>query len=239
MSLSGKRVVVIGGTSGIGFAVAELAQQQGAEVVVVSSSAAKVDKAKSRLQGKATGHAVDLSKEEAIKTLFDQIGAFDHLVYTAGDPLALEELAVVDLQKARLQFDVRYWGAVSAVKYGGPKIRSGGSIVLSSGMASRKPRKTWTITSSICGAMEALTRALAVELAPLRVNLVCPGLVKTELWDGMPDANRKAMYDRAASTLPAAHAGEATEVAEAYVYLMKAGFTTGSVNVVDGGASLV
>jgi NAD(P)-dependent dehydrogenase (short-subunit alcohol dehydrogenase family) len=87
-------------------------------------------------------------------------------------------------------------------------------------MAGHRPRKGWTIAASVCGAMESLSRALAVELAPLRINLVCPGLVKTELWDSMPEADRQAMYERAGRSLPVGRAGEAGDLAQAHLYLM-------------------
>jgi NAD(P)-dependent dehydrogenase (short-subunit alcohol dehydrogenase family) len=110
--------------------------------------------------------------------------------------------------------------------------------VLTSGMASRRPQKGRSMASSVCGAVEALTRSLAVELAPLRVNLVCPGLVKTELWDGMAAEAREAMYRRAEQNLLVGRVGEAGDLAEAYVYLMKNGFSTGQIVVADGGVSV-
>jgi NAD(P)-dependent dehydrogenase (short-subunit alcohol dehydrogenase family) len=239
VTLEGKKVVVLGGTSGIGFAVAQAAQAEKANVVVVSSSASKVSRAKANLRIGAEGLVLDLTNEGAVRSFFEDLGAFDHLVYTAGDSLVLDELTVLDLSKARKLFDVRYWGAVAAVKYGHSHICPGGSIVLSSGLAGRKPKKGWTAAASICGAMESLTRSLAVELAPLRVNLVCPGLVKTELWDAMPPGDRQVKFDQAASVLPARHVGEPSQLAEAYLYLMKAGFTTGSIVIADGGQSLI
>jgi NAD(P)-dependent dehydrogenase (short-subunit alcohol dehydrogenase family) len=238
MDLDGKRVVVLGGTSGIGLAVAQKAASAGAAVVIASSSQVKVDRARRQLSGSAEGLTVDLTQEDSIKSFFAKVGAFDHLVYTAGEPLLSEPIETFSLERAQNFFGIRFWGAFLAVKHGAPLIRTGGSIVLSSGMASRRSRKGWSIISSVCGAAEALTRALAVELAPLRVNLVCPGLVKTELWDSMPADAREAMYQRAKQNLLVGRPGEADDLAEAYVYLMKNGFSTGQVIVVDGGASV-
>ena len=238
MRLNHKRVVILGGTSGIGFATAEAAARDGAEVVVASSRKARLDRALAALPKGASGHVLDLAHEESIRSLFETVGLLDHLVFTAGESLALGELAATSLEDARRFFEVRYWGAVAAVKYAAPQIRRGGSVVLSSGMAGHRPRKGWTIAASVCGAMESLTRALAVELAPLRVNLVCPGLVKTELWDSMPEADRQTMYERAGRSLPVGRAGEAGDLAQAYLYLMCCGFSTGQVVVVDGGAAI-
>jgi NAD(P)-dependent dehydrogenase (short-subunit alcohol dehydrogenase family) len=238
MDLADKRIVVLGGTSGIGFAVARKAAAQGAAVVVASSREDSVNRARKLLSGAVDGVTIDLANEANIKSFFAKIGEFDHLVYTAGEPLLSEPLGTLSLESAKKFFDVRFWGAFLAVKHGAPKIRKGGSIVLSSGMASRRSRKGWSVIASVCGAAEALTRSLAVELAPLRVNLVCPGLVKTELWDGVPAEARQAMYQRAEQNLLVGRAGEADDLAEAYVYLMKNGFSTGQIIVVDGGASV-
>jgi NAD(P)-dependent dehydrogenase (short-subunit alcohol dehydrogenase family) len=239
MNLDGKRVVVLGGTSGIGLAVARKAAGEGASIVIASSSQAKVDRALQQLSGSIAGLTIDLTQEDSIRSFFAELGAFDHLVYTAGEPLLSEPLETFSLERAQSFFGVRFWGAFLAVKHGAPLIRKGGSIVLSSGMASRRSRKGWSIISSVCGATEAMTRALAVELAPLRVNLVCPGLVKTELWDSMSTEAREAMYQRAEQSLLVGRPGEADDLAEAYLYLMKNGFSTGQVVVVDGGASVI
>jgi NAD(P)-dependent dehydrogenase (short-subunit alcohol dehydrogenase family) len=238
MSLEGKRIVILGGSSGLGFATAKAAAGEGAIIVIASSSEAKVTKAKEKLPSSTEAYAVNLLDEDNIKGLFEKIGEYDHLVYTAGDSLQPLDLKDMSFKDAQGFFGIRYWGAFLATKHGAGQIRKGGSIVLTSGMAGHRSRKGWTVISSICGATEAFARALAVELAPLRVNVVCPGTVKTELWDSLPDAGREAMYQRAEQTLLVKHAGEAHEVAEAYLYLMRGGFTTGTTVITDGGASV-
>ena len=110
---------------------------------------------------------------------------------------------------------------------------------MTTGAAGRRPRKGWTLAASICGAMEALTRALAVELAPIRVNAVCPGVVRTELWNDMTEPDRDALYRNIAQSLPVGRVGEPEDLAHAYLYLMREGYSTGQVIVVDGGAVLV
>jgi NAD(P)-dependent dehydrogenase (short-subunit alcohol dehydrogenase family) len=237
VSLQGQRIVVLGGTSGIGLATTQAAADAGAVVIVASKRPERVERALAALPKTAQGHALDLASEEQIRGFLQKIGAFDHLVYTAGETLKLGELSATGLDAARQFFDVRFWGALAAVKYA--HIRPGGSIVLSSGMAGYRPRKGWTIAASICGAMDAFTRALAVELAPIRVNCVCPGLVRTELWDDMTEQARTQMYERAGGVLPVGRVGEPQDLAQAYLYAMREGFCTGQVIVVDGGASLV
>ena len=239
MSLSGTRVVILGGTSGLGYAVAEGAIRQGASVVVASKRAERVHAATASLGQHAEGHAVDLSSETSIKDFFGLIGPFDHLVYTAGDSLLVGALDTIDVAAARDFFGVRVWGAFAAVKYGAPLIRDGGSVVLTTGAAGRRPQRGWTVTAALCTAMEGLTRALAVELAPVRVNLVCPGVVRTPLWSGMPDDEREAMYQHIGSVLPVGRVGTPEDVAEAYLYLMRERYSTGQIVVVDGGHVLV
>ncbi|GIO29818.1 MULTISPECIES: SDR family oxidoreductase [Paenibacillus] len=238
-SFKGKRVVFLGGTSGIGFAAAEAAAREGASLVVVSSRKEKVDLAVSRLIEGTEGYAVDLTNEEQVRQFFSEIGEFDHLVFTAGDPLMVESLDATDIDAAHRLFNVRYWGAFMAAKYGSRNIRQGGSITLTSGVAGVRPQKGFTVAASICGAVESLTRALAVELSPLRVNAVSFGLMRTELWDGIPEEHRNAMYENAGKSLPVGRIGEPEDGAEAFLYLMRQKYSTGQIVVVDGGSTLV
>ncbi|MDX7951316.1 SDR family oxidoreductase [Lichenihabitans sp. Uapishka_5] len=231
--------MVLGGSSGIGLAVAQAAAEKGASLVVASSNRNKVDEALATLPTGAEGHALDLTQAEAVEALFKDLGPFDHLVFTAGETLELGSLASTDLETAKRFFELRYWGAFTAAKCGSGNIRPGGSIVFTSGTAGRRPRAGWSLGASICSAMEGLTRALAVELAPIRVNIVVPGLVRTPLWAGMAEADRDTLYRNAAKALPVGHVGEASEIADAYLYLMGQSYGTGQVIVVDGGGSLV
>ncbi|MFJ8494997.1 SDR family oxidoreductase [Streptomyces sp. NPDC094038] len=239
MGLQGQRVVVIGGTSGIGLAVAEGAAREGARVVVASRRQESVDAALKTLPEDAEGQVLDATDEDALRAFFARIGPFDHLVYTAGDSLLLETVAGTDIARARGFLDTRLWGAYAAVKYGAGSIRPGGSVVLTTGTAGRRPMPGSSVASALCGAMESLTRALAVELAPLRINVVSPGVVRTELWRGLPETVREELYRSSAESLPVRRMGEPADVAEAYLYLMRGGYSTGSVVVVDGGGTLV
>jgi NAD(P)-dependent dehydrogenase (short-subunit alcohol dehydrogenase family) len=237
--LQQKRVIVVGGSSGIGLAVAQQAAAQGAQVVIVSSNAERIQQAVESIGGEAQGHTVDVSDEGTVATLFAKLGNFDHLVFTAGDSLHLHDLASTDLQQARHAFELRYWAALAAVKYGSPHLRKEGSIVLTTGIAGQRPRKGWVIAASVCGTIEALTRALAVELAPIRVNAVSPGIVRTNLWQTMSASERERLFESVGKSLPVGRVGEASEIAQAYVFLMQEGFATGQTIVVDGGTVLV
>ncbi|PXW16381.1 SDR family oxidoreductase [Paraburkholderia caballeronis] len=239
ITLRQSRVVVAGGTSGIGFAVADAAARAGAEVVIASSNPERVAAALARLPEGTRGESIDFTDDAQVSAFFARVGAFDHFVYTAGESLLLQTLADLSIADAQRAFDVRYWGALRAVKHAAPLLRAGGSITLTSGVASSRPLPAWTVPSSILGAIESLTRALAVELAPLRVNAVAPGVLRTALWDNMTDADRAGLYEYIAEKMPVRRVGEAADVAQTYLYLMQQGFSTGQVVVVDGGHVLV
>ncbi|MCW3106358.1 MAG: short-chain dehydrogenase, partial [Segetibacter sp.] len=142
-------------------------------------------------------------------------------------------------EKAKDFFTIRFWGAFAAIKYGVPFIKEGGSITLMSGNFGQRPAKGYSLGATICGAMDAFTRAMAVDLAPLRVNNIAAGVIKTNLWNNLSDADREGFYKHLESTLPLKRIGEAEDVAEAFVYLMKQPYVTGQSLVVDGGAVLV
>lgn len=238
-SLEGKRVILMGGTSGLGLATAQAAAAEGANVVVVSGNQERVDSALKELPEGSEGYAVNLSEEKAIKTFFDTIGNFDHLVYTAGENISLINISDLDVEVARNYFTIRFWGAFAAVKYGAPHINEGGSINLTGGTASPRPAAGWVLGSSICSAMEGFMRTMAVELAPIRVNIVAPGVIKTNLWNGLTESDREGLYTYIENTLPLKRVGEAEDVAEAFLYTMKQKFGTGQIIGVDGGTVLV
>lgn len=239
MNLNGKRIVLLGGTAGIGLATAAAAAREGAAVVVASSTQERVARAVADLPKGTEGYIIDLSNEDQIRDFFDRIGDFDHLVFTAGEAIQSKELDSMQLDQARQFFNLRFWGAFTAVKYGSSHIRPGGLIVLTTGIVSARPRKGWTVGASISGAMESLTRALAVELAPIRVNAVSPGVVQTDLWRNRQNINRQTMSQNVGASLPVGRVGEAEDLAQAYLYLMRKDFSTGQTIVVDGGAVLV
>jgi NAD(P)-dependent dehydrogenase (short-subunit alcohol dehydrogenase family) len=235
--LKGQRIVVLGGSAGIGFAVAQAAAAEGARVVIASSREGRVKEAVARLPG-TEGHAADLRSEPAVRALFEKLGALDHLVYTAGEELLLSPLAELDLRKARDFFELRYWGALLAVQAARPHLAKDGSIVLTGGSAGRKPHPGFVIGAGICAAMEATTQVLAVELKPVRVNIVVPGFVDTGLWSNIPEAARKQMFAEAAAKLPVGRIGKPEDLAEHYLSFMRGRYVTGQSLVVDGGGVL-
>jgi NAD(P)-dependent dehydrogenase (short-subunit alcohol dehydrogenase family) len=236
MSLNGKRVVVIGGATGIGFAIAELAQEQGASVVVGSRNVESVRAASARLRD-ATGHAVDLRDESSVNGFFRQVNEFDHLAVTAGDwgGSMLVPIHELDMEQARDLLSVRFWGALAAVKHCCQTIAQDGSITLTSGMIGHRPKKGAPLMAAVGGAVEHLTAGLAMDLSPVRVNAVNPGYVLTEQLKRLPEAALQS----AVAPLPIPRAATPQEAAQAYVYLMLNNYATGQTLSVDGGALLV
>jgi NAD(P)-dependent dehydrogenase (short-subunit alcohol dehydrogenase family) len=238
MSLKNTRVLIIGGTSGIGLGVATAVAERGATPIVVSRRQTSVDRALAQLPDHARGATVDLTDVAALAQLALDLGELDHLVFTAGESLELAPLADLTPELITGFFATRFVGALSAVRAFAPSLRAGGSITLTSGSAAEQP-EFGALPVSICGAMNALTTALAVELAPIRVNAVAPGVVRTPLWDALPAADRKTMYGEAAQRLPVGRIGEVDDVALAYVYCMEQTYGTGIVLKVDGGSVMV
>jgi NAD(P)-dependent dehydrogenase (short-subunit alcohol dehydrogenase family) len=232
-TLKGSKVVIIGGTSGIGFAVAQAALADGASVIVGSHNIAKVDAAVATLGVSATGVVLDLTDEASVAAFFEQVGPFDHLVFTAGDweRRKTNISANFDFADAQAGFGVRFWGALLAVKYAMPHIAPDGSVTLTGGVLAHRPQKGSALSTAIAGAAEHLMRGLAVDLAPVRVNIVAPGLIATDVWARVPADAMQAMVDGQ----PLPRPGLPTEVAEAYLYFMRGRYTTGQVAIVDGG----
>jgi NAD(P)-dependent dehydrogenase (short-subunit alcohol dehydrogenase family) len=238
MSISGSRVLIVGGTSGIGLAVATSVVERGATPIVASRRPASVDTALAALPEKAEGATVDLTDEASVMALVQQHAPLDHVVYTAGEPLELVPLRDLTPDIVRSFFETRFLGAIAVVRAVAPLLRAGASITLTSGTAGDRPGAGWALGASVCGAMSALTRALAVELAPVRVNAVAPGVVRSPLWAGMSEQDRAAMYDDVAAATPLGRVAEVEDVALAYVYAMQQVHGTGIVITVDGGTVL-
>ena len=150
--------------------------------MVASSSQAKVDAARHELPAGAVAAAVDVTDERQVAAFFERVGPFDHLVYTAGDwgPMAGARLADLDLDRAGQVFAVRFWGALAAAKHASASMVPGGSITLTDGLIAHRPRPGAAVNTAMAGAIEHLVTGLAVELAPVRVNGVCPGLIATD-----------------------------------------------------------
>lgn len=237
MSLRDKKVVVLGGSSGMGLAVAKMAADEGAGVIIASRSEEKLRRAADEIAQPVGTRSLDVTLEHAVKGFFAETGELDHLVVTAATGVAGAFLEL-DTPSFRQIFDSKFWGQYFAARYGAQRIREGGSITFFSGVAAAKPVAGLAAYAAVNGAVEALCRSLAVELAPLRVNAVSPGIVDTPAYAGMNPFERKKMFDSLAVQLPARRIGRPEDVATAVIALMKNGYATGSVVYVDGGHRL-
>lgn len=238
MSLSGKRVVVVGGTSGIGLSTAKAFLDESAQVIIASRSASKLSHAKSTLGGNVEAYEIDFRSEEKVAKFFNKVGKLDHLVITAGEGAMghFNDLPVSDVKAA---FDSKFWGQYITVHAAIPFLNAGGSITLTSGVYGKRPVVGASTLAAINSGLEGLVRGLAVDLAPTRINVVSPGIVDTPVYAGMPAEQREAMFTGIANQLPVGRIATSEDIAESYVYLAKNGFTTGSVVLIDGGAHLV
>jgi NAD(P)-dependent dehydrogenase (short-subunit alcohol dehydrogenase family) len=179
--LAGKNVVVVGGSSGIGLATAALAKAQGADVIIASRNADKVKAAASRLGVK--GIAADVTSDQSVNDLFRACGPADHVVVSAAQ-LRTGPFKTVAMDDVRATLEGKFWGAWRCAR--AAEIRPGGSLTLVSGFLSIRPRPNSAIVSAVNGALESLARALALELAPIRVNCVSPGIIDTPIRAAMP-----------------------------------------------------
>ncbi|MCG2626729.1 SDR family oxidoreductase [Bradyrhizobium sp. WYCCWR 13023] len=231
MTLAGKKVVVIGGSSGIGLATAELVKREGAEVIVASRSAAKLNPVAERLR--VTAILTDVTSDQSVAELFKRTGPVDHVVLTAAQ-LRTGPFKTVAMEDVRATMEGKFWGAWRVAREA--EIRPGGSLTLVTGFLSVRPRPNSAIISAANGALESLARALALELAPVRVNAVSPGVIDTPIRAAMPEAARKEMLAKTAAALPVGRVGMAEDIARQIASFMANGFATGSIVYIDGGA---
>ena len=238
MSLVGQRVVVIGGSSGMGLATAHAAARDGAAVMVVSSNHERVEAALAELPPSCEGAVLDVRDEDAVAAFFNRQRDLDHLVFTAGDAFSPRRLTELTLSEARAALEVRFWGAVTVVACAIPHVSGHGSIALTTGTVGQRPVPGAALAAAGAGAAEGLVRGLAAELAPVRVNAVRAGAVRTPLWDSVPQAQREATFARLAESTLIGTIGEPDEIALAHLYLMQNRYVTGTVLTVDGGLLL-
>ena len=236
MSLINKMVVILGGSSGMGLATAKAAQAEGARVVITGRSPERLQAARTILGDEVKTVALDIGDEMGTRALFSVLDSVDHVFITAGTVLFDPKLAP-DAKSIRPALDTRFWGAFNAAKFAAAKMNAGGSITFMSGTAAIRPIRGASVTTASCGAVEAFARSLAVDLAPIRVNTIQPGLIDTPFLDTLGD-RRNALVADYSERLPVGRVGRAEDVADAVLFLMKNGFVTGITLTVDGGGVL-
>ena len=236
-NLAGKNVVIIGGTAGIGLATAIAAAEAGAKVWAAGRSEGHIENAKKISGGKFEVRQADTHDAEALDAVFSEAGTIDHLVSAAvGGERTLKPF----LQQTQEQFQAAYdklWGYCNAVRVGAPYLEDNGAITLVSGSPARKIKPGQSPLSCVGASVENLVRCLAVEMAPIRVNVVSPGTVATAMFDHFGDEKEEKLNGMTASHL-IKRAGTSEEVAEGIIFVMQNNFVTGTTVDVDGGRIL-
>lgn len=241
MALSEEHVLVVGGSSGIGFGVAEAMLQQGARVTIVGRTEARLRSASERLGAgdRLRSISADVTDEAQVRSLFEKSGRLDHLVITRGVVPLNAPVTSLELDAVRKFLDAMVVSAFGLVKHAVPQLRRGGSITFTSGISKDKPGPGGAVVAAVAGSMGYVARALAIELAPTRVNVVSPGWVETPMWDDLVGPAKHQMWSDMASRLPAGRVAKPADVARAYTFLLGSELTTGTVLDIDGGHALI
>lgn len=236
-NLQGKKVVIIGGTAGIGLATAVAAAEAGASVWAAGRSEENLEKARARANGKFEVRQADTHDGEALKSIFEEAGRIDHLVSAAiGGERTLKPFLEQTEEQFRAAFD-KLWGYANVVRTGAPYLAEDAAITLVSGSPARKIKPAQSPLSCVGASVENLVRCLAVEMAPIRVNVVSPGTIDTAMFDWMGD-EKDAKLSAMTSSHLIKRPGTPEEVAEGLLFVMNNAFVTGTTVDVDGGRLL-
>ena len=236
--LQGAHIVIFGGSTGIGLATAKAAKAAGANVTIVGRTAAKLEAAAHEIGGAGTAVA-DIADRKSVEAVFVGMESVDHIVITAGG-LAGGRLAETDPDALLTAFQERIAGPVYAIKAVLPLLPTTGSVVLTGGQFSDRPSGNGvSIISAAVRGIEALARALALELKPIRVNVISPGFVDTPLFDALGQEARTAILGDAANALPGGRVGRPAEVAEAIIFLLGNSYMNAEVLHIDGAGRFV
>jgi NAD(P)-dependent dehydrogenase (short-subunit alcohol dehydrogenase family) len=234
--LTGQHIVIVGGSSGVGLALAAQSARAGARLTVLARDLTKLREAASRLGGDVQVRSVDLRQFETLAPAVEGLGAVDHLVITAGS-FRPAMLSVSHADDWRGVFEERLIGPLGLIQALAPTLRR--SIVLFSGTIARRPSAGLTVLAAAAAGVEAATRALALELAPIRVNSVAPGMLDTPMLDAVLGAQKTALISATAERLPARRVGTAADAASAALFLMSNPYMSGATVQIDGGSALV
>jgi NAD(P)-dependent dehydrogenase (short-subunit alcohol dehydrogenase family) len=235
-------VIIFGGSSGIGLALAEAMLRAGAQVTIVGRSMDRLEAAQQHLAGseRLSIASADITHEEEVRRFFETAGPVNHIVSTAADANGVYQLLPsLEVSAARRFLDSKIIGALLLAKYGAQALAPGGSITLISGIAATRPAPRGAVVAAANGALESLVLALAVELAPIRINAVSPGWVDTTIWDAIAGEAKSSRLEAMAKRLPAGRIGRPSDIADAISAVMLNGYITGTVFHADGGQRLV
>jgi NAD(P)-dependent dehydrogenase (short-subunit alcohol dehydrogenase family) len=238
LPLAGKKVVVVGGKTGIGLGIARAARAAGAWVIVASrQSPSLMDHPELADFEQVT---LDITDEAAVREAFDRIGPFDHLAVTSGPGFGTwGTFMSEDMRGVRSYMEAKFMGSWACARYAAPHLRPGGSITFLTGGTAGRPKVGLAAVVAAFAAVESLSGSLALEMAPIRVNTIRPGYIETDLWNVLSEAERAALKERVRTTFPARHAGTTADVGHAALFLMTNPYVSGTVVEVAGGENLV
>jgi NAD(P)-dependent dehydrogenase (short-subunit alcohol dehydrogenase family) len=235
-SLQGKEILVIGGSSGIGYATAAGALADGGKVTIASRSEEKLRAAQTLLGGRVETRRLDVSSDAETDAFFKEAPTYDHIV-VSGAAFKFGAVREQNMDEAYAAMNVKFWGAYRVARKAA--VAPGGSFVFVSGFLSRRPKPNMVLVGAINAALETLAQGLALEMAPVRFNVVSPGIIDTPTRAAMPAEARKAMLENVAKSLPVKRVGQAEDCADQILLMLRNTFMTGSVVYVDGGGLLV
>ncbi len=237
--LSGQRIVVCGGGSGIGFAAARHLSRMGAEMTITGRSETKLEAAAARIEGPVDIASVDYADAAACVNFFERCGHPDHVVVSLAGNASLGPFADIGESDFRMTFEGKFWPCLNAIHAAANVLSARGSISIVTGASALAAAPGASSLSAVNGALEGMIKTLAVEVAPRRINAASPGLTDTEAWDRIPDTVRGRMYEEAAAKTPLGRIGSADDAAQLVAAFITNDFLTGLVVPCDGGRRLV
>lgn len=236
--MASEHVVIVGGSSGIGLAAARELLDRGLAVTIAGRDQGRLDAAHRSLEGRAKAFPLDAANREEVKSAFQRIGAFDHLVLAFGSRRGAGPFASLSGEEVRLGFEEKVFPHIACAQAALPHLRSGGSITFVSAVSGQAAMPGTAGIGAANAAVAAVVPILARELSPMRVNGVSPGVVDTPWWDFLSAEQRAAAFGGFAAQTPVGRVGRPEDVADAIAFLVGNTFMTGHLLICDGGARL-
>ncbi|MBS0350261.1 MAG: SDR family oxidoreductase [Proteobacteria bacterium] len=235
--LQNQKILIIGGSSGIGLAIAKLAAAEGADVVIAGRQLERLKNAKMQIKGRVDTFSLDICNEQEVEKVLNQLGTLNHIV-TAAANINFEPLNALSKVSIEAAIASKLLGPIFVARHASNYINPQGSLLFISGVAAYKPAPGMSVVAAVNAGLEGLGKALAVELAPIRVNVLSPGVTDTPIWNFLSEKERETTFSKIAESLPVRKIGTPDDIAQAALMILQNSFTTGTVHHVDGGARL-